>query len=356
MSENKEAIDIPNTLSGIPSVSVESFMRKNVSSVGSSMSDHNSVDVSVSPTVLYTYSTNADFETENDIEFQIGRAENSCTVQIHSATYKGSVREHMEDAVLYTVLKYKNWIIILSMLMDGHAGFSVVSYCTSHFVKKFTEILPKFIGRGRFKSKSVARIMKQILDICTLHCHNSTKEMDSGTTLSALCMVFNTLPGESIEPVVVSANVGDSPVYGIHYNGTMRATKLSVDHSANSSKRERRRLEESKSLQIEDDGYIERDGNSIAMTRSIGDHVFGDEITAKPYVRHVKKRYDVYTMYSDGVSDVMKIGYVMNQIRLGEISSTDHVNVSKSVLDHRNSIYEQHDNTSMIYIRLIRSQ
>ena len=302
----------------------------------------------------YLYSTHGESQTENFIEFQIGRDDQKCyKVKIHSATYQGDVRDYMEDAVVYTVLAYKQWRIVLCIVMDGHGGFSLVEFCTSHFVPKFKELIQRHIPttktRRGFK-KLIVRNLKHVISQCAVYCHNSTKDLDSGTTLSLLCFMFDATSCNEMRPIVVSANVGDSPIYG-YQESLDRVAKLSVDHSATTSKRERQRLEESKSLEIEEDGYIGRDGNSLAMTRSIGDHVFGDEITPTPYVRHVKQVYDKYLLYSDGISDVMKVGSVLNQMKMTELSTSDEpTNVAEHILAYRNSRYEQHDNTSIIYI------
>lgn len=311
---------------------------------------------------LYTHSTNKENQTENDVEFQIGRTEQKCfTVKIHSATYQGDQRSYMEDAVVYTVMRYQRWMIVLCIVMDGHAGFSVVEFCKEHFLNKFKELLPRFIPAQpprRGKVRIVVNGLKQIIGKCCMYCHESTRDLESGTTLSAICMLFDTQDCSSRLPIVVSANVGDSPIYGYRQD-TMRAAKLSVDHCATSSKRERKRMEESKALEIEEDGYVGRDGNSLAMTRSIGDHLFGDEISAQPYVRHVKQYYDKYLLYSDGISDCMNIGAVLDQMRMAEIANTnddtDEVNnVAEHILSYRNTRYEQHDNTSIIYVSIIQ--
>ena len=171
------------------------------------------------------------------------------------------------------------------------------------------------------------------------------KDFDSGTTASLL-LVIDSNNGKV--PQFWIANVGDSTIFG--FDDKSGARKLSMDHNVQ-MKSERDRILKDEKYSIHN-GYVAlEDGNMIAMTRSLGDGIFGKNILPDPTIKRLKKKYTIFALASDGVWDVLSSRQMMEI--LNPPKERKHWRaVAQRLIDFRNSTFEQHDNSSIIIVMI----
>lgn len=247
---------------------------------------------------------------------------------------QGDKRKTMEDRICISNFEHDCKKYHVFLLLDGHGGAEVAEFTCSHFTK--------VMGEHTIKSKG--RDVRKIIKDTFLTINEQVRHMQSGSTASLLLAISS---GPDARPDIWIANVGDSTVYGIDYDNGAR--KLSVDHNVK-FRSERERILKDGSLAITDNGYVgTEDGNMLAVTRALGDVQFGAAVTAEPYVVHVKTKYPLFALASDGLWDVVSGKDLLNQIyppkqRKAWRDSAYRIN------KWRQSTFPQHDNSSLILV------
>lgn len=249
----------------------------------------------------------------------------------HSASWlKGSGRKNMEDRVVWGTFSVRAQPYWVFAVMDGHGGESVAETIRQKLIE---EVQAQLLISAEKNVKEHRKVLCRVF----LSLHERTKRMSSGSTLSLLLL-------SATEGWV--ANVGDSHVYGYHGKGKM--VRHSLSHGTN-LKGERERLRQAADCKtMHEDGYIEnREGSMLAMSRAIGDHEFGQAVSARPTIKKLKKRPGVYFIASDGLWDVMKPQEVLDLYR-----EHPYPNTASEILAERQRKYHQHDNVSLIVVEI----
>ncbi len=238
---------------------------------------------------------------------------------------QGSRRAHMEDRILLKQFFHDNQMFFIALCADGHGGDEVAQFIVDNMITILTE---KITQHGSAQ-------MRRVLNDTFLELHERVKPFPSGSTLSVILIVE--------EPLQVwLANVGDSSIYGVANN---KVVKISQDHTLNMPS-ERKRITHLPGFKIEDGYVMAESGHGINMTRSLGDHEFTQALLPTPYIRNIKKQYDVIIMGTDGLFDVVSAAKILNCLTEvpGWEQSASHINF------WRNEQYSQHDNTSLILL------
>jgi len=239
----------------------------------------------------------------------------------------------MEDRVYTGRLKlgpYPSWDVVA--VMDGHGGYQAAEYCREHLADGLKGLYQSHGDRWTDHLTELFEDLNQRIAQTT----------ESGTTLS----LFLHRQGQ-----VVCANVGDSHIYGFAPDeaGVLVPRRVSCSHK-HSLKRESQRLKEAdRKFTIEDDYLTVPSGHQLAMTRALGDRAFGELVSAVPYVSHPGSQYRVFVVASDGLWDVLDRPQLMQDFvkRLQRPRSTA-AKLNRWRLKH----FEQHDNTSVVVIKL----
>jgi serine/threonine protein phosphatase PrpC len=141
------------------------------------------------------------------------------------------------------------------------------------------------------------------------------------------------------------AHVGDSSVYSVHGKNVK---KITVDHKPD-VKAEFKRVKNSENFRGVVDGYVVNSQEQmLAMTRAIGDHDFGDMVTAEPDIQKLEDSWNFVLLGSDGLWDVMPGSDVWKEVQK---FSHKNINTARKVLQVRNKTYPQHDNSSLIVVQ-----
>lgn len=258
-------------------------------------------------------------------------------LKVSVATKQGNVRTYMEDRPLVasfsvkrkgeTALKFH-----LIGVLDGHGGSEAVDYVYIVFVKLLKKRLQ--ISQGK-------QVKDALRDLCEyLDEEAKEKRMKGGTTLSVL--LIREAPYQ-----VWAANVGDSSMYGL-FEKEKKAVIRAISHNHNvESKRELQRITEQK-VQVLDGYVVQKNGpHMLAMTRSLGDWQFGKYVPAEPTMLKLDRAYNRFVLASDGIWDVLKMKKLWSLYREKNPSWRQ---AAKVVNDERNRLYEQHDNTTLIFV------
>ena len=262
---------------------------------------------------------------------ECGKTTNSDLVHAWYCSSKGDVREEMQDAMIVSSTKHGDRCYDVFAVMDGHGTVNTVRYCHTHLMTYFNAALSK--------TNSVRDALKLVFK--RLDHETNEKNIDGGTTLSMVVY-------DRIRKKTFCANVGDSAVHVVRVEeakpGVMKHKILRMSHNHNVNARsEKRRVINSSDHYIAD-GYVCTDTTSLAMTRAIGDHDVGKVIMAEPYVREVSNP-NYIIIASDGIWDVMTREEVWDVCKVHTAG-----NPAKSLIEYRDTKYEQHDNSSIIFV------
>jgi serine/threonine protein phosphatase PrpC len=206
-----------------------------------------------------------------------------------------------------------------------------VGIIASNFIKYLKARLQEYNGTN---------IRRCIEDVFLLLQHD-VKNKVTGTTVSMLLIV--TEQNANACEFWVS-NIGDSSIFGFRKN---KIQKLSRDHKT-SLPSELARIKTQSGYQGVDDGYIiSKSGAQLSMTRALGDSDFSDIISNKPTTNKLKTDWDVFTVASDGIYDVMSGSELWPHIQK---HSKHWKTCAENVLKFRNTNFEQHDNCALLII------
>ena len=256
-----------------------------------------------------------------------------------AALSQGNKRKTMEDRIAISKFVYerkgrlKTFYVFL--VLDGHSGVVSADFVKDNFVKIMEKHVVKQKGHN----------IRETIRNTFLEIDSNVKDFDSGTTASLL-LVIDSNNGKV--PQFWIANVGDSTIFG--FDDKSGARKLSMDHNVQ-MKSERDRILKDEKYSIHN-GYVAlEDGNMIAMTRSLGDGIFGKNILPDPTIKRLKKKYTIFALASDGVWDVLSSRQMMEI--LNPPKERKHWRaVAQRLIDFRNSTFEQHDNSSIIIVMI----
>jgi serine/threonine protein phosphatase PrpC len=258
-------------------------------------------------------------------------------LKVSLATSKGNVRPLMEDMVDVADFKIGTKHFYAFLVYDGHgaskrdAQTATVGIIASNFIKYLKARLQEYNGTN---------IRRCIEDVFLLLQHD-VKNKVTGTTVSMLLIV--TEQNANACEFWVS-NIGDSSIFGFRKN---KIQKLSRDHKT-SLPSELARIKTQSGYQGVDDGYIiSKSGAQLSMTRALGDSDFSDIISNKPTTNKLKTDWDVFTVASDGIYDVMSGSELWPHIQK---HSKHWKTCAENVLKFRNTNFEQHDNCALLII------
>ena len=266
-------------------------------------------------------------------------------IQVSSAMSQGNVRPQMEDKMDIVDFIIDNQHFYVFCVYDGHCGTlkNPEISAVGHIQKNFTNYL-----RQQLLENNIRVNIRVAIERTFLLLDHDLKSEDSGTTVSMLMIVDD----EKSSRQVWVANVGDSSIFGFHLNPE-RCQKLSRDHKpclASEMKQMQMKSKSNKSnFKVDDHGYVvNRHGDSLAMSRSLGDSGFQDVITSKPTITQVQQSCDYICLASDGIWDVMSGKQVWEFIK----NLKTFKNSAKMILQYRNKSYEQHDNCALILVKM----
>lgn len=271
-------------------------------------------------------------------------------IQVSSAMSQGNIRPQMEDKMDIVDFIIRNQHFYVFCVYDGHCGTlkNPEISAVGHIQKNFTNYL---------RQQLLENNIRVAIERTFLLLDHDLKSEDSGTTVSMLLIVDDEKSSRQVDDEKSSrqlwvANVGDSSIFGFNSNPE-RSQKLSRDHKPCLASEMKQMQIKSKSnnsnFKVDDDGYVvNRHGDSLAMSRSLGDSGFQDVITSKPTITQVQQSYDYICLASDGIWDVMSGKQVWELIK----NQKNFKNSAKIILQYRNKTYEQHDNCALILVRL----
>lgn len=252
------------------------------------------------------------------------------------ALKKGNVRPKMEDRILIEKFNAENHTFYIFMVLDGHGGYHVASFFQSNYIKVFKSFL---------KKQGVFDIRKTISDSFK-YIDNLVKKYQSGTTVSMLMVIDDPRS-------MWLAHVGDSSAYGVKVKGQKsHSVQLLTKLHNIENKSEKVRIVKSEHHETTESGYVAtKSGDMLAVTRAIGDSDFGPIIKSSPTVRKLNNSFDVIMIGTDGIWDVMNGSEVWNYVK-PLYKNGDWRSSAYKLNKYRNEKYDQHDNTSIIFVYL----
>lgn len=242
---------------------------------------------------------------------------------------QGNMRKSMEDAAVLGTFVANGQRFHAFIVLDGHGGITTVKFAKERI---FEELVLQLTVPKVTVPRAIEKTFKKVNEDLAAMSRSHT----SGSTASLL--LIRDEPRD-----VWVANVGDSSVVGLTDTS---ANRLTPEHNV-SLKREKDRIQKHE-MKVCSQGYIYNDqGMGLAVTRALGDFEMGKAVLATPAVRHVSSKFQTFVLASDGLWDVVKPRSLVELIKKHPSAS--------ALNDYRMKAFDQHDNTTIMVIRLSES-
>ncbi|MEK7094088.1 MAG: PP2C family protein-serine/threonine phosphatase [Patescibacteria group bacterium] len=217
-----------------------------------------------------------------------------------SSTTTQGPREYQEDVIAIHEFNLGDTKGILLVVMDGHRGTRTADYCAAKIGQYFA---PSSGSRKDIRAGLFGLIKRLATE---------TRDLQSGTTFSAVCIVRN---------IATLAVLGDSPIVIVDRLGRV---VIGPEHNIQTNATERKAAVARGGIYSRGYLWVPGSRHGLQMSRSLGDAYMEEVILRKPEARRVSLGPNsLILVCSDGVLDPDHINSWERISELVEVAKRD---------------------------------